>query len=431
MIIMSACLALLSHHHWAHNLPLFLSWAFIIQATTLLAFFYLRKHALYLSPKVLLTIAIVVHCIGIMGQPIFEDDYFRYLWDAYLFYTQGTPYGIAPESFFTDATVPDKFHTILGYINHPSLPTIYGPTLQYGFLLAFLIDPGNVWVLQCLFAIANLVIIGILLKFAHPHYIFLYIFSPLVFKEILLTAHPDGFAVAFLMAALWARQKDYPVIAGGLLGLSIAAKVFAVLFIPFLLLHKRVKVAFGLGLALTVAYLPFLQDGASDLAGLFHMANDWEFNSALWGLSNAFFPTTTTRLFMAAILMTALAVYGFIFYRQQKINPLILPRGDIILGCFLLCAPVINPWYLVWILPFAVIWPSVTAWFSSFIVLLSYLVPLYFPTLTLAGNYDQPVIIRWIEFSLLGIVFISECYWHYRKRKPFTQHLLRHSIHRI
>ena len=162
-------------------------------------------------------------------------------------------------------------------------------------------------------------------------------------------------------------------------------------------------------------YLPFLRGGASDFAGLFHMANDWEFNSALWGLSKAFLSVETTRLLMAFVLMVALGCYWIIFYLKQKDDPFMLPRGDIILGIFLICVPVINPWYVVWVLPFAVIWPSVTAWFASFIVLLSYLVPIYLPSISLEGNYDQPIFIRWLEFSLLGVVFFCEYLWKYKK----------------
>lgn len=114
---------------------------------------------------------------------------------------------------------------------------------------------------------------------------------------------------------------------------------------------------------------------------------------------------------MAIILIAVLAQYGWSFYKQHRSRPTIIPRGDIILGVFLVCAPVINPWYIVWILPFAVIYPSVTAWFSGFIILLSYIVPIYLPSLALKGNYNQPLIIRWLEFGLLAGVFISECWW--------------------
>ena len=419
-------IALLSQSSQANNLLLFLLLATLTQVLAVIAFFYTKKNPHVLSAKKGLLLGCVVSAIGLMGQPIFEDDYFRYLWDGYYFYTHGTPYGAAPESFFTDPEIPERLQTILGYINHPSLPTIYGPTLQYSFLLAFIIDPGNVWLLQLCYALANLIIIAICLQLAPPHYVLLYILSPLVFKETLLTAHPDALGVALLLAACWASYRAYPMATGCLLALSIGAKVFALLLLPFLLLRQPIKVLSGLLLTLVALYLPLASQGASDLMGLSHMASDWEFNSALWGLSRAFLDIEQTRLLMAAILLLVLGSYGgYFYYRQQQPYQKqeqtpeqglkCIPRGDIIFGSFLLCAPVINPWYMLWLLPFAVIYPSLSVWFASFIVLLAYLVPIYLPTLHLAGNYDQPLIIRWLEFGLLAGVLVIEGVW--RKRR--------------
>jgi len=414
IIIAFSAISLFSHLTLATNLPVFLLLVTLIQIMCIGVFFYAKKTPGLLSNRKVLFLGVLVSCIGVAGQPIFEDDYFRYLWDAYVFHFHGTPYGMAPEVFFSDSSIPDHFQEILGYINHPSLPTLYGPTLQYSFLLAFMIDPGNVWILQLIYALANLIIIVIGLKFSAPHYVLLYVFSPLVFKEVLLTAHPDGLAVTLLLVACWAKYRSYYFATGCFLALSIGAKVFAILFIPFLILRQPLKVALGLLLTLSLLYFPLAKNGASDLMGLTHMASHWEFNSALWGVSRVFLSVGDTRVFMAMILITVLGWYGWSFYRQQQYSSSILPRGDIILGCFLVCAPVINPWYLLWVLPFAVIWPSVTAWFAGFIVFLSYLVPIYLPSLTLEGNYDQPLVIRWVEFGLLALVFIVECYW--RKR---------------
>ncbi len=70
--------------------------------------------------------AVAFRICGLVGGPLFEDDFYRYLWDGYRFATTGTPYAAVPEAFFTDPTVPAAFHTVLDGINHPELPTIYG-----------------------------------------------------------------------------------------------------------------------------------------------------------------------------------------------------------------------------------------------------------------------------------------------------------------
>ena len=419
VILLCFCaMSVISHTALSDHLPLFLILATLTQCLAIALFFRVKKTYI-ISNNIVMMLAFIVSCIGVFGHPIFEDDYFRYLWDGYVFYHFGSPYGFIPEAFFTDDTITEPFQTILGYINHPSLPTIYGPTSQYSFLAAYIIDPGNITILQLFYAVANMIIVYICLHYAAPHYVLLYVFSPLIFKETLLTAHPDGFAVYLLLAAYWVSHKKHYIAAGCLAGLSIGAKIFALLLVPFLVIKHPIKVIFGCALALSLLYIPIIINGASEFTSLRSMATDWEFNSALWGVLTIFFSDNIVRFIMAIIIISCSACLAWSFWYRKRHMLYYVPRGDIVFGVFLLCLPVINPWYVVWVLPFAVIHPSVTAWFASFIILLSYVVPLYLPTLDLDGNYDQPVIIRWVEFGSLACVFTVE-YWWRKKNNIFS-----------
>ena len=60
----------------------------------------------------------------------------------------------------------------------------------------------------------------------------------------------------------------------------------------------------------------------------------------------------------------------------------------------------INPWYLLWVLPFAAIYPSAWAWTASSAVLLSYAIGIYLGDYTLQA-YQQPTWIRFLEFGLI------------------------------
>ena len=104
------------------------------------------------SPSVgrLIFWAVVFRLCGLIGGPFYEDDFYRYLWDDYLFATAGTPYGVAPEDLFIDQTVPLALQAALNEINHPELPTIYGPTTEFVFLLGYWLQPGGIATLQSL-----------------------------------------------------------------------------------------------------------------------------------------------------------------------------------------------------------------------------------------------------------------------------------------
>ncbi|PCH61589.1 MAG: hypothetical protein COC05_00105 [Gammaproteobacteria bacterium] len=352
----------------------------------------------YSGIRWLLLWAVIFRVIGLWGSPILEDDWYRYLWDGYRFVTDGTPYGIAPSSFFATDNLPDRFVEIVGQINNPDLPTIYGPTLQYLFALAYLISPGELWGLKLIMLIADLGVIAILLRLAPMKYVLLYAWCPLVIKEIAFTAHPDGIGVFLLLAALFLRLRHFYAAAVVVAALAIAAKVFAVLIMPWLLWRLAAKYWLLFALVLLAVYLPFLMQGASDFYSLFVFAQHWEFNAAIYAVVNNFVPDNAAKLLLAIVFLAWLAVY---FFKSQK-PEFSMPRVDWVFALFLLIAPVINAWYWLWVLPFAVIFPSFWAWTVSVALLLSYCVGLHIPGSELDA-YEMPIWIRSVEFALIAV----------------------------
>ena len=87
------------------------------------------------------------------------------------------------------------------------------------------------------------------------------------------------------------------------------------------------------------------------------------------------------------------------------------------MGALLLCAPVINPWYLLWVLPFAVLHTNLSAWLASVMVMLAYVVGLNMTGDIILGPYDQPVWIRVLEFSVIFMSLLMERFYQYRKSK--------------
>ena len=155
--------------------------------------------------------AAVFRVCGLVGGPLFEDDFYRYLWDGYRFATTGTPYGVAPEAFFIDPMVPAAFHAVLDRINNPELSTIYAPTTQFVFLFGYWLYPGSVTALQSILIVADLATVALLLRLAPVRNVMLYAWCPLVIKEIAFTAHPDGIGICLLLAAIvLARNRRWP-----------------------------------------------------------------------------------------------------------------------------------------------------------------------------------------------------------------------------
>lgn len=184
-------------------------------------------------------IGVMIAAIGLAGTPLFEDDYFRYLWDGFRTATTGSPYGIAPEHFFFDDSVPQPLRSVLDRINNPEVATIYGPVLEGLFTLGFLIDPGNERLLRLFWAMANLGLTALLLRKMPAHSVALYAWNPLVLKEVYLSGHPDA-VLALLLCAGWLLSRK-PVSTGfGIaIGLAAGVKVVAFAALPLLLRAKR------------------------------------------------------------------------------------------------------------------------------------------------------------------------------------------------
>jgi hypothetical protein len=342
--------------------------------------------------------AVVFRMCGLAGGPFYEDDFYRYLWDAYRFATTGTPYGAAPEAFFVDPAVPALFQGVLDGINYPELPTIYGPTSQLVFLLAYWVQPASVTALQVILVAVDLAAVALLLRLTAPANVLLYAWCPLVVKEIAFTAHPDGAGACLLLAAIvLARDRRWRGVAV-CLGLATGVKAFGLVLAPLVLAGARFRHWLLFGATLAALYGPFALQGGTDLDSLQVFAREWEFNSALFGLLATVASRFEARLALGLLFAAFWGCYLLLYTRAGARG---IPRGDWVYGALLAVSPVINPWYLLWLLPFAAIFPSVWAWTASGAVLLAYVTGLHL------GDYDmhpyaQPSWARGLEFGLIA-----------------------------
>ena len=392
-----AALAVLARQPGEPDLPAF----FLLVAWTGLPVFglywYARRRGEPVPVGRLFLWAVVFRLCGLAGGPFYEDDFYRYLWDAYRFATTGTPYGAAPEAFFIDPSVPALFQGVLDGINYPELPTIYGPTTQLVFLLGYWVQPASVTALQAILIAVDVVTLVLLLRLTSTTNVFLYAWCPLVVKEIAFTAHPDGAGACLLLAAIVLALDRRWSGAAILLGLAAGAKTFGLVLAPLVLARAPVRYWLLFGATLTLLYGPFALQGGTDLASLQVFALEWEFNSALFGLLATVLPRFDVRLVLGLLFAVIWACY-YRSYTRRDIHG--IPRGDWLYGALLVVSPVINPWYLLWLLPFAAVFPSAWAWTASGAVLLSYITFLNLQDYAM-DPYAQPVWVRWLEFGLI------------------------------
>lgn len=382
--------------------------------------------------------AAVLRLVSLVGEPLFEDDYFRYLWDGYQTVTTLDPYTLAPAEFF-DLDVPEIFEPILSLINYPEIATVYGPVTQWIFALGYLLDPGEVWPLQLFAGMADLLVLFLLYRLGAGNALLFYAWSPLLLKEFALTAHPDIFAILGVMISIYALSRRHVLLAGVFLGLSFGAKVFAILTLPYLLSVKwsiRMWVslvgAFSCTLLAITWWFGSFQIWLPE--GLLAMADSWLFNAGVYLVLLNFFEFQTLKYFLLAMffaygLVTVLMRLRLLLvasrdvdsddYTEEQIVDWQTAgfgfRGDWLYLVFMLALPVINPWYIAWVLPFATLYPRCWSWALSYFILFAYW---YGANVGLSGAGSLQLPTNVITFEYMAVLVVTFLFWIMARRLP-------------
>lgn len=396
-----------------------------------------QRQQVHLSWPWILAFAVLFRAIGVLTYPVFEDDFFRYLWDGRMLVEMGSPYGVAPADFFTLDNLKDWEATVLDRINYPDVPTVYGPVAQWFFGFSYWLAPGSVTALQVGFALADIGILVMLLRLAAPVAAMLYAFSPLVVKEFAMSAHVDVLGVLFLVGAVVAYTRQRWLLVGLLLALAAGVKVFALVAAPFLLGFKWRAWLALLVTGVVVAW-PFGLLTAWFPEGLQVMGSQWLFNSPLhyalhYALHNVLNPQWIVVGLLSLFALLWLWQYSgwmWRWYGDAKGNfdeatPPDLQQLPLVwlFGLFLLILPAINPWYLVWWLPFAVLRPLWTPWVATLAVLLSYASGINLANAEggLIALYEIPVWVMACEYTAIMLaVLVDLTQWRARVRRQLA-----------
>ena len=389
----------------------YLTGHFIVAVIVLGYWTWLQKSEIPVSFTFVLLWAIVFRVIGVAGSPILEDDYFRYILDGCLFVNTGSPYGIIPSSLFAENSLPEPCQPALTWMNNPDLPTIYAPTLQYLFALSYIAAPASINSLQILISVFDIALIVVLGKLTVPRNVLLYAWCPLVLKEFAFTAHPDVVGAFFVLLALYLRKHDKMTATSITIAIACCVKVFALLAVPLILFRKPIRNWMVVLATIGVLYSPFIVQGTTDLAVLAYFASNWDFNESVFALIRWIANDHIARITCGTLFIVWFGIYCVRFTINETDNA--IPRMDWVYGVLLLLSPVINPWYLVWLLPFAAIWPSMWAWTAASVIVLSYATGLHLDSGELrAYEIAKPV---WIaQYLLIGAALLFD--WMRRQR---------------
>ena len=384
-----------------------------------------------------LGLALLLRLIAVQATPLLEDDHYRYLWDGMRTATAFDPYRLPPSAFFGTPGLSPRWSDILGGINYPDIPTIYGPLLQWVFAAAHALAPGQLGGVQALVLVADLAVLALLARQGvSARVVLLYALHPLVLKEAMASAHPDGLVALWLLLATLAWQRGRALAVGVMLGLAVGTKVAALVALPLLLLclpggatgaswlSWAWRLLAGLALSLAALYGPFIAAGGSDASALLIFGTQWLFNPLGYRLLDAALPAGAAR--PVAALLVAGGLGGLVWrWRRQARSTAAneAPPLTSALVLLLLCSPVVNPWYWLWALPLAVCAGQRWVIAAAVIAMLSYLNTTvlsqagWIAPITVAESFRVDWPVTFAQLLLIGLAWV----WRRRRAHPPQQ----------
>ena len=323
-------------------------------------------------------LGLVLRLLFFGSDPVYENDYKRYLWDGAVTAIGANPYEYSPSEVFAAsepgassvpslarlAVLSNQADDLTGEINSPVLTTIYPPAAQSVFALSYLIAPFKLWALKLVFLLIEVLgLVALLAGLRARGYPLiwssLYWLNPVIIFTTYNGLHMDVLLVAPLLSALlWVGRR--PVIAACMFSLAAAIKLWPLLLAPVLFRQWRNKPRLYFcfaGLITTLTFLSLLPMllALGDSAGLVAYSINWTNSSFLFpGLRDAIgiFAEDPNRLarYGIAVILTGLSLWlGFI----SPIDPERIPTHLLLLTAALVfLSPTGYPWYFIWFLMF-------------------------------------------------------------------------------
>jgi hypothetical protein len=239
-------------------------------------------------------------------------------------------------------------------LNNPDLPSPYPAGAQLFFRAVTAIHEST-FALKVAFVVCEFAIVFVLLDVLRctgqgqrAHLVLAFAWNPLLAVEVAGSGHIDIVGALLLVVSAAALMRRWRATAAVAVGLAIAVKFLPVVLLP--LYWKRVRIRDGVLAAAVVGllYVPFLNHGGIPIGSLGTYVQSFRFNGPVFAALDRVVPP---RLLAGFAVLVGLATATWLRIRSAAPDWSPDQFAWPMAAC-LLCAPVVFPWYLVWLLPF-------------------------------------------------------------------------------
>jgi len=277
-----------------------------------------------------------------------DDDIHRYVWDGRVQRLGYNPYIVVPSDPALSGLHTPETRTL----NNPDVPSPYPAGAQLFFRAVTAIHE-SVFALKVAFVVCDLAIVLVLLDILRrsgqgAHWVLAYAWNPLLATEVAGSGHIDIVGVLLLLLSFAALGRRWRATAAVAFGLAVAVKFLPIVLLP--LYWRRVRMRDGALAAVLVGllYVPFLNHGRIPIGSLGTYVHSFRFNDPVFA--------TIERVAAPQLVVGLAVLVGFLtaicLRRLSKATPWSADAFAWPMAASLLCAPVVYPWYLLWLLPF-------------------------------------------------------------------------------
>jgi hypothetical protein len=293
-----------------------------------------------------LALAGLWHFLFLRMPPGADDDIHRYVWDGRVQRLGYNPYLLVP----SDPALARLHTSETRTLNNPDVPSPYPAGAQLFFRAVTAIDESTA-ALKVAFVVCEVAIVVVLLYVLRgsrqgEHWILAFAWHPLLATEVAGSGHVDIVGALLLVVSGAALGKRWRAVAAVAFGLAVAVKLLPIVLLPLYWRRVRLRDSALAAVVVGFLYLPFLNHGRIPIGSLGTYVQSFRFNDPLFRtLERVVAPQAAAGL---AVLVGVVAA----IYLRSKSPAWCAHTFAWPMAASLLCAPVIYPWYLLWLLPF-------------------------------------------------------------------------------
>src|SRR2546430_4686131 len=293
-----------------------------------------------------LVLAAVWHIEFLRLPPGADDDIHRYLWDGRLQRLGYNPYIVVP----IDPAVKGLHTPETRNLNNPDLPSPYPGGAEL-FSRAVTAIHESTFALRVAFVVCELAIILLLLdmlrrKQQGAHLVLAFAWNPLLAIEVAGSGHIDIVGALLLLVSAAALVRRWRAIAAVGLGLALAVKFLPIVLVPLYWKRVRIRDAALAAAVVGLLYVPFLDHGRIPIGSLGTYVQSFRLNGPVFAALHRVAPP---QLLAGLAVLVGLVTATWLRSAAPEWSPDLFAWP---MAASLLCAPVVFPWYLLWLLPF-------------------------------------------------------------------------------